>query len=365
MNKKHQYQYYGSMATATQVEQLIEHVMSSHQGEKAGTPVCIWGRHGIGKTELVEEFAKKRGYDWAYIAPAQFEEMGDLLGMPQIKDGQTIFAAPEWVPKQAGPGILLIDDVNRADIRILRGIMQLLQNHELVSWSLPKQWQIILTANPDGGDYSVTPMDDAMLTRMLHISMKFDEKEWANWALQKNVDKRGINFVLMYPEIVTGERSTPRTLVQFFRSIAPIQDLSQQIELVQILAEASLDKSTTATFINFIRQGMDRLISPEEIVYSKDFEQEVASKIQPFTEQQTLKIDVISVLVTRLSNYLNSNNIVLNNNNLQNIKSFLLLDYIPNDIRFTAIQDMTFSANPQIKTLLADPDIGRVLISGM
>ena len=31
----------------------------------------------------------------------------------------------------------------------------------------------ILTANPDGGDYSVTTMDDAMITRMLHVTMEY------------------------------------------------------------------------------------------------------------------------------------------------------------------------------------------------
>ena len=71
---------------------------------------------------------------------------------------------------------LTLDDINRADDRILRGCMQMLQNFELFSWHLPKRWQIVATANPEGGDYSVTPMDDAMLTRMLHTTLKFDSK---------------------------------------------------------------------------------------------------------------------------------------------------------------------------------------------
>ena len=41
------------------------------------------GDHGIGKTETVESFARENGYQWAYIAPAQFEEIGDLPGMPR------------------------------------------------------------------------------------------------------------------------------------------------------------------------------------------------------------------------------------------------------------------------------------------
>tara|TARA_A100001037_G_scaffold288903_1_gene300088 strand:- start:234 stop:512 length:279 start_codon:yes stop_codon:yes gene_type:complete len=91
---------------------------------------------------------------------------------------------------------MLIDDVNRADDRILCGIMQLLQNYELISWKLPSDWHIVLTANPDGGDYSVTPMDNAMITRMMHVTMKFDVSAWAKWAEKTGIDTRGINYVL-------------------------------------------------------------------------------------------------------------------------------------------------------------------------
>ena len=116
-------------------------------------------------------------------------------------------------------GILLLDDMNRADDRILRGCMQLLQNLELASWKLPPKWQIVVTANPDGGDYSVTPMDGAMLTRMLQHEMT---KAWAVWASAAGMDERFIFFVLMQFEIVQGERTTPRSLTQFFRQIAGI-----------------------------------------------------------------------------------------------------------------------------------------------
>ena len=178
-----------------------------------------------------------------YCAPAQFEEMGDLHGMPTIVDPDpgkpgdeyTVYRPPEWVPTEEGPGILLLDDINRADDRILRGCMQLLQNFELFSWQLPAKWQIVATANPEGGDYSVTPMDDAMLTRMLHATLKFDARIWAEWATGAGVDRRGIAFVLTYPEVVTGKRTTARSLTQFFDQIGDIEDLKAEIELVNAL----------------------------------------------------------------------------------------------------------------------------------
>ncbi len=76
---------------------------------------------------------------------------------------------------------------------------------------LPSKWQIVTTANPDNGDYSVTPMDDAMLARMLHITLNFDAKIWAEWAQATVINPRGIDFVLTYPEAVTGKRTTPRS----------------------------------------------------------------------------------------------------------------------------------------------------------
>jgi len=224
---------YGTKAKASEIQLFLKHILQNNELQSNKVPVCIWGNHGIGKTELVKEFARANRYELVYIAPAQFEEMGDLLGMPKIENGETIFAPPSWVPTSENKGILLIDDVNRADDRILRGIMQLLQNYELVSWKLPKNWQIVLTANPDEGDYSVTPMDDAMLTRMLHISMIFDVNDWIEWANENDVHQDGINFVLTHQQSLIGNRTTPRTLVQFFQNIESIEDWKNNLPLIQ------------------------------------------------------------------------------------------------------------------------------------
>ena len=91
-----------------------------------------------------------------------------------------------------------------------------------------------------------------MITRMMHISMQFEVRAWAKWAANTGVDSRGISFVLLYPEIVSGERTTPRTLVQFFESISGIEDLSKKLPLVQVLADSCLDSNTAASFISFI-----------------------------------------------------------------------------------------------------------------
>jgi hypothetical protein len=365
----HNYIFYGTKTTADEVTEFVNHVINTNidlesKGRRK-TPVCIWGRHGIGKTEIVEAIAKEKDFKFSYIAPAQFEEMGDMIGMPKVEGDKTIFNAPSWVPTQDGPGILLIDDVNRADERILRGIMQLLQNFELISWKLPPKWQIILTANPDGGDYSVTPMDDAMLTRMLHISMEFDVKKWAKWAEKAGIDPRGINFVLLYPEIVEGNRTTPRTLVQFFETIKAIDNLLEQISLVRMLADSCLDENTVASFITFINNNLGSLIKPEEILKANNFTNDVLTPLKNVVLKEPIRVDIIAILCTRLVNYLIVNKITPDKKGLDNIKSFIKIDFIPNDIRLTLAQDLVSSGNIALKAIMADPIIAQLILKKM
>jgi len=367
--QKHNYVFYGMTSNATEVRNFTEHIITSNiAAEKKGhkkSPICIWGTHGIGKTEMVEQIAKEKGYQWAYIAPAQFEEMGDLVGMPAIENGNTVFSSPDWVPRKKGPGILLIDDVNRADDRILRGIMQLLQNYELVSWKLPPLWQIVLTANPDGGDYSVTPMDNAMLTRMMHITMNFDPKAWAVWAEKAKVDSRCINFVLTYPEIAQGQRTTPRSLVQFFQSIEDIKDFSKELPLIQMMGASCMDEETVASFIAFIQQNLSELITTEQILAAKNFENRVYKPLSGIVKQEVLRVDIIATLCTRMVNYLTLNNIKPDKKEIKNIQSFIKMDIIPNDLRLTLLQDLISSENTALKAVMADPDVGMLLLNKM
>jgi len=365
---------YGAKVNADSVTTLLQHALNtllqSSSLTERPTPICIWGLHGIGKTELVRDLAQERGCEFVYIAPAQFEEMGDLIGMPKIavdnlKGEVTRFIAPEWVPQNEGPGILLLDDVNRADDRILRGIMQLLQNYAVVSWSLPANWLIVLTANPDNGDYSVTTLDDAMLTRMLHVTLEFDVQAWTRWAEKNGVDERGINFVLTYPELINGRRTTPRSLVQFFQAIQSIDNLQMQLGLVKLLADASLDEATTQAFINFIHLNLDHLPSPQQILETEDFPGMALQIDRRIHEGNTKRLDILSVMITRLTNYLLLRAAEPGDLEMSNLKKFLLLDLLPNDLRLAFAQELTRSKRPALLKLYADEEIGRLLLHKM
>jgi hypothetical protein len=342
---------YGAEVNGKELFQVLGKILESNlifeaQSGRRPTPICIWGTHGLGKTEIAMELARSKKWKIAYCAPAQFEEMGDLHGLPfkfdpdptVFGDERTVYLPPEWVPTDEGPGILLLDDINRADDRILRGTMQLLQNFEMFSWSLPKNWQIVVTANPDSGDYSVTPMDEAMLTRMIHVTLKFDEKAWAEWAVETGIDDRGVNFVLTYPEMVTMRRTTPRTLVQFFSQIKHIPDLNQEKSLVQVLAKGCLDIESAESFMNFIEDALNQIPSPDEFMAADNGMIEDWIKRLTFSEQG-VRLDLINTLMSRIIIKLKSSYIPTEKVETALIQ-LLKSTAIPSDLRYAFHQDL-------------------------
>lgn len=360
---------FGADLDADSLTRFVERTVTTnsvlHAAGQASVPICIWGTHGIGKTALVENIARRNGWRFVYAAPAQFEEMGDLHGLP-VTDGETTrFARPDWAPTDAGPGILLLDDFNRADDRILRGLMQLLQRSELMSWSLPPLWQIVATANPEGGDYSVTPMDDAMLTRLLHVTLVFEARIWAQWATNAGVDPRGVSFVLTYPEVVNESRTTPRSLTQFFRHIAPIEDLLADAELVQSLAMSTLDAESAMSFMAFAHDGLQQLIEPGAILDAESFV-EVARQIEAVVHDEgDVRLDRLSTITTRLYLALIADAYEPSPRHADNLVQFMLLEELPNDLRTMLHRDLVADAGPAVVEALRDHRLAELALSSL
>ncbi len=344
-------QSHGPALDAPKLRDLLDFLVESQLADEAAdgtrpTPLCIWGSHGLGKTQLVEEHARRKGWRFKTVAPAQFEELGDLHGLPvRHEGGHTAYLPPQWVPREPGPGILLLDDLNRAPDHVLRALMQLLQRYELFSWSLPAGWQIVCTANPEGGDYTITSMDDAMRTRMLNVELSFDAKAWAEWATEAGVDPRGVAFVLTYPEVAVGPRTTPRTLVQFFARLRHIPDLAAQIDRVGTLAKACLEDVTAWEFLSFVRDGLPHLVSPEELLDAAAVGPVIARIKETSVEGDTRRVDRLALLCTRLILTVRRSRYTPTARHGKNVRALLMADILPADLRVGLYRDLQASGD--------------------
>ena len=224
------------------------------------------------------------------------------------------FAIPSWVPKEEdGSNILMLDDYSRANPLILQATMELLDKGELGSWKLPPNTQIILTSNPDNGEYSVSSMDSAQKTRFITFNTEFDVKLLAKHMEEVQVRSEFINFALIYPEIFeansNNNHATGRTYMAFARSLESVKDLSTNDGLGRALQIAegifdSEDNLIGQKFGLFIKKKLDKLISPEDMV-NKSWEdvKKVLKTSAGTADSDNYRTDIAATLTFRFVNY--------------------------------------------------------------
>jgi len=319
------------------VEELkgfVKHMIVNNQTiqaqGKVPVAVNIEGDAGLGKTSAIMQLGQELGKQVVKLNLAQLEELGDLVGFPvkeyQVKnaEGKTLWiteqeieianqkgyrvvdkrmshAAPEWIQGKGEGGILILDDYTRADQRFTQATMELLDRQEYVSWKLPKDWHIVLTTNPDNGDYNVTSLDVAQKTRFISVELKFDVDVWAKWAETAGIDGRCINFLLMHPESIT-QRINPRSVTTFFNAITSIEDFDSNLPLIQMIGEGSVGPEFAGLFTMFINNKLDRIISPKDIL-EKDAQYVLNTLTHVIGKDDDYRADIASVLATRLVNY--------------------------------------------------------------
>lgn len=61
-------------------------------------PVFIWGAPGIGKSAIVEQFAKDLGLECVSLLGSQLAPE-DIIGVPQIEDGRSVFCPPRSIAR--------------------------------------------------------------------------------------------------------------------------------------------------------------------------------------------------------------------------------------------------------------------------
>ena len=304
-----------------------QHIQS--QG-KVPVAINIEGDAGLGKTSSVKQLSKELNMDVIRLNLAEFEELGDLVGFPvkefeiqnaegkktwinehqidaamkkgyKVTDKRMSHAAPDWIQGKGEGGFLILDDYTRADHRFMQATMTLIDEQAYASWKLPKNWHILLTTNPDNGDYNVTSLDIAQRTRFISTEVKFDVNVWAKWAEQVNIDGRCINFLLMHPELVS-QSVNPRAITTFFNSISSLDDFGKNLPIIQMIGEGSVGPEFASMFTMFINNKLDKIISPETIM-TKDETYVLGALKGAIGEGDDFRADIASVISTRIVNY--------------------------------------------------------------
>ena len=402
------------------VNHIITNNRYLQSNNKSPVSVEVVGESGIGKTSTIVELATDNKLKFVKLNLAQIEELGDLVGFPvrqfqmykekqvpvkkldnlsytaaqraaasadlanittttkkvgmwvdelavqeYLKNGYKMtgknrmsYCAPEWIADAKEGGILLLDDWNRADTRFIQAVMELIDRQTYISWKLPKDWHIILTANPDNGDYMVNSVDSAQKTRYITANLKFDVNVWAQWAESANIDTRCINFLLLHPELVTQETNA-RSITTFFNAISSFESFEDNLSIIQMIGEGSVGDAFASMFTTFINNKLDKLVTPKDLL-THDNESYILGELRGcIGKDDTYRADIAATLATRLGNYavVYSKENTINQKLTDRIISLCTKDYFTNDLKYLIVRTI-FNGNKQkFNKLMMNPEI--------
>lgn len=179
--------------SAAQLKDCIKFAIEN--SEEKRLPFCIWGSHGIGKTEIVSQVAKEMKYKLV-VVHLSTQDITDLIGIPFQKDGVQCWSTPKWLHdanenfiSSGIPNLFFLDEMNRGHQIVLKAMLPFLLDGTLHLHSIGPKDCVLAACNPPTDDYEVNEINDkALLDRLGHVVFKPTRDEYLKYCHSKNID---------------------------------------------------------------------------------------------------------------------------------------------------------------------------------
>lgn len=319
----------------TQLKQSLPFLIQS------GLVPNIIGKHGIGKSSVIAQYAKENGYSFHPFFLGQMSDTGDLLGLPEFdrdKNGKAIstnFIHPAKLPKKP-KSILFFDELNRASKDLLQAIFQLALEGTIHDYTLPEDSAIIMAMNPATDDYSVLDFaDKAFADRFVHINLDPTHEEFHNYMTGRYGNSSISDFLRQQTKLLE-ETDLKAVSLDFVKPSRRSWDRLQKLELTgmpeNLFREAGMGIVGTAAMIAYSswKENQIKVVDGKEIIdsYAKVRERYLGYFKNPKTGEslEVPRMDIVSTVCSNFSEELSSRlkNGGLKDENAKNVAAFLI-----------------------------------------
>jgi len=293
--------------------QIVNHVTAVRK------PVLLRGRHGIGKSTVVYQYAAQQDMEVVERRASQMTE-GDLVGLPSIEADSTRFNPPDWFKAACDrPVVLFLDEVDRATLEVRQGIFELTDSRKLNGHKLHNDTLIFAAVNggEHGAQYQVGEMDPAELDRWTVFDIEPSVEDWLAWANDSGISQEIFNFINQNrthlehtddfePNKVYPSRRSWERLDQCLSQAGLLEDASPALFN---LTSAFVGFEAAVAFNDFI-QNYDRQVSTDDILVKGDFSKladfginDHTAIIDKFEAEETFKDELDQELIDNLARY--------------------------------------------------------------
>ncbi len=293
--------------------QIVDHVTAVRK------PVLLRGRHGIGKSTVVYQYAEQQKMEVVERRASQMTE-GDLVGLPSIEADSTRFNPPDWFKAACDrPVVLFLDEVDRATLEVRQGIFELTDSRKLNGHKLHDDTLIFAAVNggEHGAQYQVGEMDPAELDRWTVFDIEPSVEDWLAWANDSGISQEIFNFINQNrahlehtddfePNKVYPSRRSWERLDQCLSQAGLLEDASPALFN---LTSAFVGFEAAVAFNDFI-QNYDRQVSTSDILIKGDFSKladfginDHTAIIDKFEAEETFKDELEQDQIDNLARY--------------------------------------------------------------
>ena len=188
--------------------QLQTHISCSID---ARSNIAIFGRRGVGKTQISKQIIKDKNLHEVYVNLSVFErvDMGgypDMLSPKQKEEKFINYLLPRiYEPMIVGNKkvVAILDEVDKADPSLWAPLLELLQEKTINGRELPNLLSFILTGNliSEGGFRPSLPLLDRTEKYLVEASVD----AWLKWANERNeIHPSVYQYITDHPECLIG-----------------------------------------------------------------------------------------------------------------------------------------------------------------
>lgn len=231
-----------------------------HSNAQANIPTMIWGAPGLGKSQIVYQYADSIGAKLFELRANLFDPVDVRGGLKVVEqaDGsyRTKYGVPEDYPdaNYIGPVVLFIDELPNAPKATQNALLQLILDKKLGTYHLPPQTVIVAAGNRAADRASVSEMPTPVKNRFAHYEVTANIDDWVQWALKSGVNSTLIGYLRYRPQYLhamdTKENAfpTPRSWDMLNRKLS---HMSADKEAQVVGAAAVIGDAQAADFIAY------------------------------------------------------------------------------------------------------------------
>jgi hypothetical protein len=259
----------------------------------AGSAPLLVGKHGVGKSQLLERAAEEMGIG-CIVRDLSLMEPPDLVGMPKLDGDTTRFLPPAWLPTEdkGGKGLLIFEELNRCPFYMRAPCLQLLTARTLNDYTLPRGWLPCAAVNPSGGDYDVQELDPALVSRFVVVNVVADPKSWCEWAETAGVHSDVINYVASDAHVF--EFSNPRAWAGVSGLLHAEQEGGFSVPILDGAIAGRIGNELAVAFKQFRKHGF---ATPDAYALLTEYDK-YRSRIRDWVEQG--KTDLLNDVVFKI-----------------------------------------------------------------